>query len=231
MTEDQVITRPMPLRLAFGLWIWAVGLTLLVVLLGLVHLPEPSAGRPSGQGTGVLGSAIVLVCSAGWTLWQYHRGLPLARVVLAGLTVYFGWTLIVDAMAVGVIRSDFPGVDRFAVVVELVRVLSMIVAVVLSFTPSAHGWFRRYESGRHSGAKLAAWFWVVREFRFGRRWARVTLLVTGAVCAAFEVAVIVDASTFDTPAYVTCAVVQLMAFAAAVVLSFVSPAKDHFRVG
>ncbi|MFD8499949.1 hypothetical protein [Amycolatopsis sp. NPDC059657] len=283
MTEDQQMTCPAPARLASGLWIWAAGLTVLIALLGLANLPDTTSRKASGPGLGVLGGVLLLLGFAAWTIWQYRKGLPPARLVLAGVTVYFGWTLIIGVTMVQSGRSEFPVLTRIAMLVELVRALSMIVATALSYTPSARAYFRFYERGRQAGAEVAARIWlvvmiavlvqvslgftdslpshgrtwtewatfrnavedatiafaglclvpawgsIVRQFRLGRQWARVALTVIGAVCAAFEVSVIVDASSFDTPAYVVCAVVQLLAFAAAVVASFASPVNAHFR--
>ncbi|QWF82670.1 hypothetical protein [Amycolatopsis sp. CA-230715] len=81
---------------------------------------------------------------------------------------------------------------------------------------------------------VPAWATVVRQFRYGRQWARVALTALGVLCAFFEVFAVVDAADPDNTddlkvVYALLAVLQVTALVIAVVLSYLPAVNAHFR--
>jgi hypothetical protein len=75
---------------------------------------------------------------------------------------------------------------------------------------------------------------MVRQFEFGRQWARVTLTVLGIFCGVLAVFPIIDAFDPDNPddlamVYAVFGALQLVALVGAVVLSYVPAVNAYFR--
>ncbi|WP_020674124.1 hypothetical protein [Amycolatopsis nigrescens] len=277
---------PGPVRSAFGLWVAAATLTVLIALLSLTVAGDN--GRSADVGGSVPG-LVLMLAGIGWTIFQFGRGRPAARLLLTGLAVYFVWALVVDLTILsGEVTTS--AVVPIAALLEVARAICVVVAGVAAYTRSARAYFAGYDvdAPRAGAAGLPGWVWaagiaavagqlavgfvhnlpsdgrgwedwvtggdtvtalqtslvlclvpawaaLVRWFRFGRQWARVTLTVLGSLCAVVEVFVILDALDPDNSddlavTYAVLGGVQLAALVLGVALSYLPAVNAHFRV-
>jgi hypothetical protein len=224
--------------------------------VGLVTIWQFNRGRPVAR-VALAGFAVFYTWGLVLDLTVVMAGKSAAPVIVVVIeAVRTGCAVVATLLSFSATARDyFAAYDAYATRSDATRVPAWLWAVgiaavaaqlVIGFVDNLPSNGRSWTSWAASRSGLAvlqasmvlclipAYAILVRQFRFGRQWARVTLIVIGVVCGVLAVAGIVD--TFDARdpsetavAYSVLGFVQLIALLGAVVLSFRPAVNDDFR--
>lgn len=277
-------TRPGPVQVAVALWWLAALLTALIAFVTFATVADKIRWDDMPR---VFANAAFMIVVAIVTITHFGRGKPVARVALTGMAVYYVWTLVIGVTVLVAGESE---ANAVMVLIEVTRTLFVVAAAILSFTPSAHTYFRSYNlyATRVKATVIAGLAWlvavaamavivavsfidslpshgrswidwatgtnaiasalvtsmvlcllptyvaIVRQFEYGRQWARVTLCVLGVALSLLAVVQALDVfddrrpETLETVGAVLC-LVFVAAVGVGFVLSYLPAVNAHFR--